>query len=181
MVGIHALVQGLNQVYDNVVKLDEAVVNLQVATGYSREQTQALISDYSKYAKELGATTTQVAEASDTWLRQGYSIEQSNALIKDSMMLSKLGQMDSAEATNSLTSAMRGYQLSVKDVTGIVDRLVKVDMSAAVSSSYIATALSEVSTSANLAGVSIDQLIGYVASIGSTTQDSAEAVGKKIA
>lgn len=68
MVGIHALVQGLNQVYDNVVKLDEAVVNLQVATGYSREQTQALIGDYSNYAKELGATTTQVAEAGNDWL-----------------------------------------------------------------------------------------------------------------
>ena len=180
MVGIHALVQGLNQVYDNVVKLDEAVVNLQVATGYSREQTQALISDYSKYAKELGATTTQVAEASDTWLRQGYSIEQSNALIKDSMMLSKLGQMDSADATNSLTSAMRGYQMSVQDVTGIVDRLVKVDMSAAVSSSFIATAMSETATSADLAGISMDQLIGYIATIGSTTQDSAESVGNSL-
>lgn len=180
MVGVHALVQGLNQVYENVVQLDEAVVNLQVATGYSREQTQALISDYSKYAKELGATTTQVAEASDTWLRQGYSIEQSNALIKDSMMLSKLGQMDSAEATNSLTSAMRGYQLSVKDVTGIVDRLVKVDMSAAVSSSYISQAMSETATSANLAGISMDQLIGYIAAVGSTTQDSAESVGNSL-
>lgn len=180
MVGIHALVQGLNQVYENVVKLDEAVVNLQVATGYSREQTQALIGDYSNYAKELGATTTEVANASDTWLRQGYSIEQANTLIKDSMMLSKLGQMDSADATTALTSAMRGYQMSVQDVTGIVDRLVKVDMSAAVSSSFIATAMSETATSANLAGISMDQLIGYIATIGSTTQDSAEAVGNSL-
>lgn len=180
MVGIHALTQALTQVYQNVVELDKAVVNLQVATGYSREQTQALISEYSQYAKELGATTTQVAEASDTWLRQGYSIEQSNALIKDSMMLSKLGQMDSADATNSLTSAMRGYQMSVQDVTGIVDRLVKVDMSAAVSSSFIATAMSETATSADLAGISMDQLIGYIATIGSTTQDSAESVGNSL-
>ena len=180
MVGIHLLTQSLSRVYQNVVKLDEAVVNLQVATGYSRKQTQALINDYSQYAKELGATTTEVAEASDTWLRQGYSIEQANTLIKDSMMLSKLGQMDSADATTALTSAMRGYQMSIQDVTGIVDRLVKVDMSAAVSSSYIATAMSETATSANLAGISMDQLIGYIATIGSTTQDSAEAVGNSL-
>jgi len=48
---------------------------------------------------------------------------------------------------------------------------VKVDMSAAVSSSYIATAMSEVSTSAKLAGISMDDLVGYIAAIGSTTQD----------
>ena len=68
MVGIHALAQLLQQTYQNIVELDKAVVNLQVATGYSREQTQALISDYSKYAKELGATTTQVAESANDWL-----------------------------------------------------------------------------------------------------------------
>jgi len=179
MVGIHALVQGLRQVYQNVVQLDEAVVNLQVATGYSREQTQALISDYSKYAKELGATTAQVAEAADSWLRMGFSVEDSNTLIKDSMILSKLGQIDSATSTQNLTSAMKGYKLSVDDVLGVVDKLTKVDMSAAVSSSFISQAMSETSTSARLAGVSMDQLIGYIASVGEVTQDSAESVGKQ--
>lgn len=68
MVGIHALVQGLSQVYQNVVQLDQAVVNLQVATGYSRGQTQELIGMYSQYAKQLGATTVQVADAANDWL-----------------------------------------------------------------------------------------------------------------
>ena len=171
MVGIHALVQGLSQVYQNVVQLDQAVVNLQVATGYSRGQTQELIGMYSQYAKELGATTKQVADAGDTWLRQGYSTDQTNKLIKDSMMLSKLGQMDASDSTKALTSSMLGYGVAVDDVSKIVDRLVKVDMSAAVSSSYIATAMSEVSTSAKLAGISMDDLVGYIAAIGSTTQD----------
>lgn len=177
LVGVHLIQQALSQMYQNVVQLDAALVNLQVATGYTRAETKELLNTYSQMAKELGSTTVEVANASDTWLRQGYSIEQSNILIKDSMMLSKLGQMDSAEATSALTSAMRGYQMSVEDVTSIVDRMTKVDMSAAVSSSYIATAMSETATSANLAGVSMDKLIGYIAAVGSTTQDSAEAVG----
>jgi len=53
-------------------------------------------------------------------------------------------------------------------------------MSAAVSSSYISQAMSETATSANLAGISMDQLIGYIAAVGSTTQDSAESVGNSL-
>jgi len=177
MVGIHALIQSLQQVYQNVVQLDEAVVNLQVATGYSREQTQALISDYSKYAKELGATTAQVAEAADTWMRQGYSIDQANTLIKDSMMLSKLGMIDSGQATVDLTSAMKGYKISVEDVSGVVDKFTAIDMQAAVSAGYIAEALSETANSARIAGVDLDKVSGYIAAVGEVTQGSSEEIG----
>ena len=177
MVGIHALVQGLNQVYNSVVKLDEAVVNLQVATGYSREQTQALINDYSNYAKELGATTTQVADSANDWLRQGYSIEQANTLIKDSMMLSKLGMIESSESTTDLTAVMKAYGVQISDVSSIVDKFTKIDMEAATSAGDIATAMSYTATSANDAGVSIDKLAGYIASVAETSQAGAENVG----
>lgn len=49
--------------------LDKAMVDLQMATGSSRETVQGLISDYNKMAKELGTTTTEVAKSADTWLK----------------------------------------------------------------------------------------------------------------
>jgi hypothetical protein len=44
----------------------------------------------------------------DYWLRQGYSLEDTNELIKTSTVLSKIGLIDSAEATQYLTSAISG-------------------------------------------------------------------------
>lgn len=165
------------QVYRNVVELDSAITDLQIATGYTREETANLVKDYSKLAQELGATVTQVTAAADTWLRQGYDVAETNTLIKNTLMLAKLGQLESAEAAKALTSAMKGYKLSVEESIKVVDKFTAVDMEAAVSAGDIATAMSETAVSAESAGVSMDRLIGYIATVSEVTQDGAESVG----
>ncbi len=92
-------------------------------------------------------------------------------------MLAKLGQLDTAEATKALTSAMKGYNVEVNDVTGIVDKLTAVDMEAAASAGYLATAMAQTATGARIAGVDMDRLIGYITSVGEVTQAGAESVG----
>lgn len=170
--------QCLRDVYNNVVELDKALVNLQIASGKTREETKALIKEYAGLAKQLGATTVEVAEAADTWLRQGYSSSESTTLIKNSTMLAKLGQMEMADASRSLTSAMKGYNVVVEESIGIVDKFTAVDMEAAASAGDIATAMAETATSAKIAGVSMDKLIGYIATVKEVTQDGSESVGK---
>lgn len=171
------IAQYIKEIYNNVVNLDKALVNLQIASGKTREETRELLKEYSKLAKQLGATTSEVADAADTWLRQGYSAEEANTLIANSMMLAKLGQMESAEASTALTSAMKGYNVAVEDSISIVDKFTKVDMEAAASAGDIATAMAETATSADIAGVSMDKLIGYITIVKEVTQDSAESVG----
>lgn len=169
--------KSLRDVYDNVVKLDKAMTDLQIASGKSRGEIKQLTREYAKLAKQLGATTLEVAEAADTWLRQGYTAEETNALIANSTMLAKLGQMEAAEASEALTSAMKGYNVSAEDSIKIVDRLVAVDMAAAASAGDIATAMAETATSADIAGISMDRLVGYIATVKEVTQDGAESVG----
>lgn len=169
--------QSVRQVYDNVVNLDSAVVDLQIATGYTRKETQELLNTYSELGRELGATTSDVAQAADTWLRQGYNIEDTNELIKQSTMLSKLGQMSSTDASTALTSSLKGYQLAAEDASKVVDRLTAVDMEAAASAGDIATAMAECANSARIAGVDMDTLIGYLTVVKEVTQDGSESVG----
>ena len=169
--------QYIRDVYNNVVDLDEAVVNLQIATGKTREETKLLVKEYAGLAKQLGATTNDIADSADTWLRQGYSEEQTDTLIKNSTMLSKLGKMDAESASKALTSAMNGYKVAVKDSISIVDKFTAVDMEAAASAGDIATAMAETATSADVAGVSMDKLIGYITVVKEVTQDGAESVG----
>lgn len=169
--------QFLKGIYDNVVALDDAVVNLQIASGKSRTETKALVKEYAALAKQLKATTAEVAASADTWLRQGYSAKEAEALITNSMMLSKLGQIESEEAATALTSAMKGYKVAVEDTVNIVDKLTAVDMEAAASAGGIATAMAETAAGAGLAGVSMDKLIGYLAVVKEVTQDADESVG----
>jgi hypothetical protein len=107
MAGVHALTTTIHTMYQNVVDLDKELVNLQVATGGSRSETKQLMSSYSELGKQLGATTAETAQASDDWLRQNKTVAETNTLVKDSLMLSKLGQIDASEATTDLTAVMK--------------------------------------------------------------------------
>lgn len=170
-------VQQLKEVYDNVVKLDSAVVNLSMVTGYNRDRTKELVASYSEMAQELGAVTSEVAAAADDWLRQGYSLEDTNELIKTSTALSKIGLIDSAEATQYLTSAIKGYKVEINDAMSIADKLSAVDMAAAVSVGGLAEGMSKTANSARLAGVEMDTLLGYLAAVGEVTQQDMASIG----
>jgi hypothetical protein len=91
-----------------VEDLNKSYVNLQIAMGGTPQQTNELIQSYIKLGQEIGATTIEVATSGDVWLRQGKSVQDANTLIKDSLVISKVGMIDSADATTYLTSAMKG-------------------------------------------------------------------------
>ena len=177
MAAIHALRRVLQQTYQTVIELDKALVNLQVSSGKSRSELKSLMMQYSEFARSLGTTTIAVTQAADTWLRQGYDLSEVETLITDSIHLSVLGKIDSEEATKALTSTMKGYGIAVQDASTIVDKFTTVDMNAATSAGDLATAMAECAVSAQLMGVDIDHLTGYLATVMETTQDGAESVG----
>lgn len=173
-----AITQTLKKTIDTVKELDKSLVDLQIATGSTRAQAEELLHSYNQMAKELGATTQEIASAADSWLRQGYSTAQTNELIRSSMVLSKIGQIESAEATQYLTSALKGFDIEAEKSIEIVDKLATVDLISATSASGLAEALSRTAASANMAGVEMEQLLGYVAVVGETTQKSMSSIGE---
>lgn len=170
-------VAGVKTMVQNVKDLDAAVTDLQIASGQSRDQVWDMVRDYADMGAELGAVATDVAAAADTFLRQGQSMANTNELVRDSMMLSRLGQIDAAEASTALTSAMKGYQVEAEEAVRIVDRLTAVDMAAAADAGSLAVAMSETANSARIAGIEMDRLIGYLAVVQEVTQDAPESVG----
>lgn len=162
---------------DTMVQLDKVVTDLSVATGDSRSSVKDLLKDYNSMAKQLASTTTQVGQAADDYLRAGKSMKESNQLIKDSIMLSKLGQINSSEATEDLLATMNGFDMSVNQVNDALDAMVAIDMAASTSSGDIATALKYCASSADIAGVSFNRLAAMIGTVQDKTMQSAETVG----
>lgn len=177
VVSFTAAMSTFRKMVDTAKSLDTSLFNLQVATGQTREETKGLMNTYNQMAKELGSTTNEIAEAADAWLRQGRSIDETNELIKDSAILSKIGMIDSADATEYLTSALNGYKLSADSALAVISKLNAVDMNAAANAGGIAESMSKTASSAQQAGVSIDQLIGMIATLTDVSQASPENVG----
>lgn len=167
----------IRNMISSVKELDAALVDLQMATGGTYKETKELLSTYIDLGQQMGATATEVSSAASDYLRQGKSIAETNELIKDSLVLSKIGNLEAADATTYLTTAMKGYQVATEDVIGIVDKLSAVDMVSATDAGGLAAGMAEVANNARLAGVEMDKLLGYLAVIGETTGESMSSVG----
>lgn len=174
---INSIRQAANNAVNSVKELNQSLTNLRIVTNSSQTEAEKYMNTYNSMARELGATTTEVADAATDWLRQGKSISETNKLIQESMKLSKIGMIDSADATTYLTSALNGYKLEANQATSVVDKLAKLDSSAAITAGGLAEAMSKTAVSADSTGVSMDRLLGYLATVGEITQENMSTIG----
>lgn len=172
------VIQAARKAVDTVKTLAKAQTDLQIVTGKSNAEMQHMMRNYNKLAQDLSATTTNVTSAADEWLRQGKTISETNELIQGSIVLSKVGQLEASEATEYLTSALNGYKLEASDTIKVVDRLSATDLESATNAGGLAEAMSKCANGARIAGVSMDSLIGYIATVSDVTQKSASVVGE---
>ena len=171
------MVQAVNEALRSIKELDTIKTNIQMVSGTSDSDVNAMMSSYNAMAKSLGSTTKDVAEAANEFLRMGEGIQNTNELIRSSQILSKVGMIESADAASYLISSLKGYKVAAEDSLDIVSKLTSVDLEAAVSAGGLSEALSKCANIASKSGVTMDRLIGYTATVGETTQKSMSEVG----
>lgn len=176
--------QQIQKVFNDFIsateRLDQKMVDLQIASGYTKNSIHDMMLEFNDLAKEIGKTTEEIAEAANDWLRAGYEGQEASQLTEASMQLSTLGMISSADATSYLISVLKGWKLEATEIQGVVDRLSAVDMAAALSAGDLAEAMSRASNSAQMAGTSLDRYIAYLTTITDVTQKSAASVGESM-
>lgn len=174
------LVRSISQLIQQAIGLDKVITNLRIVTGDSKNTTRQLVNEYANLGKAIGVSTAEVASSAVEWLRQGYQTAEVLDLVKSSMYLSKLGMMDASTATQSLTSALKGFKMQATESMDVVDKLTAIDMKAATSAGEIAQGLAQFANLGSLAGVNIDQAAAYVATISDVTQMSGSSAGQAL-
>lgn len=70
--GVYRVLNQITASFQKVItltkELDTATFNLRVVSGANAEEARGLIDDYNKLAKQLGATTVEIANAANEWL-----------------------------------------------------------------------------------------------------------------
>ena len=178
MGGLYSVIHKVQEAIQTVIALDNQMTNIRMVTGASIQQAGEYLKIYEQIAEQTSSTTLEVAKSAETWLRQGRSVQETNALIKTSSVFAKVAFLDSAEAATLLTSAINGYGLSAGQAMGIVDKLSAVDVNAATGADDLARALRQTASSAKIAGVGMDDLLGYIATVADVTQKSADSINE---
>lgn len=178
--GISLIRTAANKAVETVKSLNQSLTDLRIVTNKGNVEATQIMDSYNAMGQKLGATTSEIADSGIAWLRQGKSISEANELITESTKLAKIGMLDNANATKYLTSALNGYRLESEQASSVVDKLSKLDSAAAITAGGLAEGMSQTASTANDLGISMDRLIGYLSTIGATTQGSMSSIGQAL-
>lgn len=177
---LYGAVNAVKSMVSTSTAVADQMNSIKMVTGASDTEIKGMLGTYQGIATELSSTTTEVAKSAEVWLRQGRTIADTNQLIKTSTVLSKVGFMDSATSAQMLTSAINGYGIAAEDAMSVVDKMSAIDVAAATSTQDLALAMSQTAAGAKIAGVSMDELLSYIATISEVTQASGETIGQSL-
>lgn len=162
---------------ESIVEVDKNLAAINVNLGQSDANLKKFGANIFNVARQTGQTFEVASEAAAELARQGLSAEETIKRLKDALILSRIAGLDSAASVSALTAAINSFNKEALTSSEIVNKFAAVDTRFAVSSKDLAEAVSRVGSTAQAAGVGIDQLIGLVTSLQQTTARGGSVIG----
>ena len=162
---------------NTILDLDQALADMGMLTGQSREELHKIIPTLTDLAKETSSTITEVAELTTEYMKQGRTLKDSLELSKQTAKAAKIAGISVSESLEYMTSAINGFNLAATDSERVSDIFAKVGAATATDYEALAVALSKVSAQANTAGMSIEFTTTLLAKGIETTQEAPESIG----
>lgn len=127
-IGTNLIQKYLLEVYDNVVQIDTAMTELKKTTDETNSSYSNFLTNANSRAQQLGANITDVVTATTEYARLGYSIEDASELADASIVYAHLGDGTGniTEASESIMSTMKAFNIEAKDSMSIVDKFSEV-------------------------------------------------------
>ena len=162
--------------------LDTALVDLKKTTTMTNSELEDFYYSSNKVAKQMGVTTEEIIDQSSAWSRLGFSSgEAATKMAKFSSQFASISPgMDVDEATTSLVSMMRAYDVEVDDVLdGIMSKINDVGNKFGTSNAEIAEGLRKSSAAMAAVGGTIESNIALFTGAQEIVQDASQ-VGNAI-
>lgn len=175
---INQVKNGLRQIYTNVVELDTGMTELKKVTDETDETYQKFLDGAASRAKTLGSTMSNVVNATASFARLGYSLDEATELADAAVVYAHVGdEVESIdEASNSVISTMQAFGVEAKDVMSIVDKFNTIGNRFAISSGGAGEAMQRSAAAMQAAGNTIDETLALIASMNTVLQNP-ESVG----
>ena len=176
---IHLLTRTIRSAFNTIKELDAAMTETATVTEYSVSEMWDKLDEYTEIANKLGATTLGTYKTITLFFQQGLDEQQSLALATETMKMARVAGIDYAEATQYMTSALRGFNMELNEtsatrVNDVYSELAKIT---AADTNQIAIAMSKVASLANSANMELETTSAFLSQIIETTQEAPETAG----
>ena len=162
----------------NTIKnLDKALTDMAVVTTMSRREAWQLTSAFQELAKQTGFTTTEIAELSTIYFRQGRTLSDVIELTTVAAKAAKIAGITAAESADYLTATVNGFALAAEEAEAVSDKFAALAANSASSYEELAVGLTKFAAQAKVAGISIDFAMGMLSKGIETTREAPETIG----
>ena len=176
---IASVVRGVTGLYDAVLDLDKAMVELRKVTDETDEAYSSFLSNAAKKSVEIGTVYSDFVNSAADFARLGYTFEEASKLSEVANIYSVVGdQVESVDqATSSIISTMKAFDIEAENAITIVDKFNEVGNKFAISSGGIGDAMQRSAAALSEANNTIDESIALIVAANNVIQDPS-VVGK---
>lgn len=169
----------IRQAYETVKELDAQMTEMAVVTDYTTGDYWEQLPDYTSRANELGVAIKDVYSAATLYYQQGLKTEQVTAVTTNTLKMARIAGLDAAEATNRMTSALRGFNMEINESNAqrVADVYSELAAITAADTEEISRAMGKTASLASSAGMEFETTAAFLAQIVETTRESAETAG----
>jgi TP901 family phage tail tape measure protein len=145
---------------NEVTAIDTAMTELRKVTEATNAEFETFAKSAGQTGRELGASISDVINATSTFSRAGFNLPDAEELGKVATLYKNVGDgitIDSA--SDSIISVMKAFNIEAENSIGIIDRINEVSNRAAIDSGGLGLALQRVASAMDAANNSLDETI----------------------
>ena len=171
-------VRAIKQMVAAVREVDAAMTELKKVTSESDAVYNQFLDKACSRARQLGATVSDVVNATADFARLGYGIDDASALADTALIYKNIGDgiSDVTEASESIISTMQAFGIEASNAMSIVDKFNEVGNNFAITSAGIGVAMKKSAAAMASANNTIDETIALITAANTIVQNP-EVVG----
>jgi len=180
MVVINSAIQSFKALVSVTIEVDKALGEIKSILGGTAQEFSRFKNEIFSVAQNTGQGFSFIAEGAKELARQGLSGTESAKRLNAAAILARVSGLSMAEAVSTVTTAVNGFSNSGLTAQQIVEKLVAVDDRFVGGAKDLAGALQRVGSTAQDAGISIDELNGLVTAVATKTGRSGAEIGNAL-
>lgn len=177
---IYNVSRAMQSLVTNTIEWNRALTEIKSFTNLARTELVRFGNDLVQVAKNTGQSFKDVASGALELSRQGLSASETIKRLSDASILARQSGLSLEESVSAITASVNSFNKSMLTSTEIINKFAAVDAAFAVSSKDLAQGIARSGSSAQEAGISINELISLVATLQQQSQRGGAVIGNAL-
>lgn len=171
--------RAIDSAFETVKELDEAMTEIAVVSDFSVGDMWKQLPRFTEQANQLGKSIRDVYSATTLYVQQGLDLDNSLKLANETLKMAAVAGMDAADATDAMTSALRGFNMELNETSAqkVNDVYSELAAISAADTQEISTAMSKVASLAHNVNMEFETTASFLTQGIEATREAPETIG----